>query len=89
LVKFVWPLLVFGVGLAVPFVGSFEFVRALDRFKHKHPQASDEVSAEDLTRAEPRAWLLPVGVLILGPVLILAGMAWFLWVLISEALGDI
>jgi hypothetical protein len=82
LVKLIWPLLVIGVGLAVPFVGSMEFVRALDRFKQKHPQAYADVSAEDLTRAEPRAWLLPVGTLIAGPILILTGLVWLILVLV-------
>jgi len=39
-------------------------------------------------RSKPTGGLVAIGSLILGPVLMLAGMAWFLWVLISEALLD-
>jgi hypothetical protein len=59
--------------------------RALDRFKQKHPEEYDDVSAKELTEAEPRAWLLPVGALIVGPILIAAGLVWLIWVLVSWA----
>jgi hypothetical protein len=35
--------------------------------------------------SKPRG-LVPIGSLILGPVLMLAGMTWFLWVSIASAL---
>jgi len=68
-VKYVWPLLVIGAGVVVPFVGNLAYLRAADRSK-------------------PSGGLVSIGSLILGPVLMLSGMAWFLWVLISEALLD-
>lgn len=81
--RFVWPLVVIGVGFAVPFVGAFEFVRASDRFKRTHPEEYPDASGRDLARGEPRAWLLPIGALIVGPLLLLAGLVWLIWVLVS------
>jgi len=80
----VWPLIVVAAGLAVPFLGSREFVKGFMRYKQKHPGDQSGVSGADMARAEPRMWLLPIGALIVGPILMIIGSAWFLWVLISS-----
>ena len=84
--RIAWPLLVIGVGLTIPVVGSSEFGKALDRFKQKHPEEYDDASGVDVARAEPRAWLLPVGALIVGPILLLVGLVWLIWVVVSWAI---
>ena len=67
--RLVWPLIVVAAGLAVPFLGSREFVKGFMRYKQKHPGDQSGVSGADIARAEPRMWLLPIGALIVGPIL--------------------
>lgn len=80
---FGWPLLVIGAGLVAPFAGSLLFVRGFDRFKRDRPDEWLTAEGREMARAERQMWGLPIGALIVGPALIVAGTAWLLWVLLS------
>ena len=81
--QFIWPLLVIGLGLAAPFVGSAVFVKAYDRYKRDHPDDYRHTGGVEAARSEPRMWALPIGALVVAPALILVGVVWLIWLLVS------
>jgi hypothetical protein len=82
-VEFVWPLLVICAGLVAPLVGAYEFVKAHDRFKREHPVEYPQASGMEAAREEPRMFLLPIATLFVSPALMVVGLAWLIWALVT------
>jgi hypothetical protein len=69
-----WPLLINSAGLIAPWLGSFLFLSGFDRFRRGHQDEFPTASGREMARVEKRMWGLPVGALVLGPVLVVAGI---------------